>query len=46
MIATKGYAVKNATDTLGPFSVDRREVGPNDVKFEILFCGVCHSDIH
>ncbi|MGI4751679.1 MAG: NAD(P)-dependent alcohol dehydrogenase [Janthinobacterium lividum] len=46
MIATKGYAVKSATDTVKPFSFDRREVGPNDVKFEILFCGVCHSDIH
>ncbi|MGI4021683.1 MAG: NAD(P)-dependent alcohol dehydrogenase [Janthinobacterium lividum] len=46
MIATKGYAVKSATDTLGPFTFDRREVGPNDVKFEILFCGVCHSDVH
>jgi len=46
MIATKGYAVKSATDALGPFTFDRREVGPNDVKFEILFCGVCHSDIH
>ncbi|MGI4885433.1 MAG: NAD(P)-dependent alcohol dehydrogenase [Janthinobacterium lividum] len=46
MTPTKGYAVHNATDTLGPFDFERREVGPHDVQFEILFCGVCHSDIH
>jgi len=46
MSATKGYAVHSATDTLNPFDFDRREVGPHDVQFEILFCGVCHSDIH
>lgn len=36
----------SATDTLAPFSFDRREPGPRDVQFEILYCGVCHSDIH
>ncbi|MGI4832244.1 MAG: NAD(P)-dependent alcohol dehydrogenase [Janthinobacterium lividum] len=46
MTPTKGYAVHSATDTLGPFDFERREVGPHDVQFEILFCGVCHSDIH
>ncbi|MGI4832449.1 MAG: NAD(P)-dependent alcohol dehydrogenase [Janthinobacterium lividum] len=44
--ATKGYAVQSATDTLGPFDFERRAVGPHDVQFEILFCGVCHSDLH
>lgn len=44
--ATKGYAVHRATDTLGPFDFERRPVGPHDVQFDILFCGVCHSDIH
>ncbi len=46
MIATKGYAVQSATDQLAPFSFDRRDLNEHDVKFEILYCGVCHSDIH
>src|SRR3984885_11898778 len=43
---TKAYAANSPTDPLGPFSFQRREVGPHDVQIEILFCGVCHSDIH
>ena len=31
---------------LAPFTIDRREPGPKDVAIEILFCGVCHSDLH
>lgn len=46
MIATKAYAVQSATTPLGPFTLDRRDVKPNDVHIEILYCGVCHSDIH
>jgi uncharacterized zinc-type alcohol dehydrogenase-like protein len=46
MIATKGYAADNATDPLHPFNFERRDVGPHDVYFEILYCGVCHSDLH
>jgi len=46
MTTTKGYAAKAATGPLGPFTFERREVGPKDVQFEILFCGVCHSDLH
>jgi len=46
MIATKGYAAQNAESPLAPFSFDRRVSGPLDVHFEILFCGVCHSDLH
>lgn len=46
MTATKGYAAQNATDALGPFNFERRAVGPHDVQFEILYCGVCHSDLH
>jgi len=46
MIATKGYAAQNPTDSLGPFDFERREVSPHDVQFEILYCGVCHSDLH
>jgi alcohol dehydrogenase (NADP+) len=46
MNATKGYAANSATENLVPFNFERREVRLNDVKFEILFCGVCHSDLH
>ncbi len=46
MNITKGYAVKDAQSDLMPFTFERREVGPNDVKFQIHFCGVCHSDLH
>ncbi|MCJ7597443.1 MAG: NAD(P)-dependent alcohol dehydrogenase [Methyloceanibacter sp.] len=31
---------------LAPFSIQRREPGPHDVLIDILYCGVCHSDIH
>lgn len=46
MIQAKGYAAQNATDKLGPFSFERRELRPHDVQIEILYCGVCHSDLH
>lgn len=46
MPATKAYAAQSATEALGPFSFERRAVGPHDVKFEIMYCGVCHSDLH
>ncbi|HEY4149823.1 MAG TPA: NAD(P)-dependent alcohol dehydrogenase [Chitinophagaceae bacterium] len=46
MTATKGYAAQNATTPLAPWSFERREPGPHDVQFDILFCGVCHSDLH
>jgi alcohol dehydrogenase (NADP+) len=40
------YAAQSATTPLAPFSFERREPGPNDVAIDILFCGVCHSDLH
>jgi uncharacterized zinc-type alcohol dehydrogenase-like protein len=43
---TKAYAAQSETATLAPWTIDRREVGPHDVQFDILFCGVCHSDLH
>ncbi|SET80912.1 NAD(P)-dependent alcohol dehydrogenase [Hymenobacter actinosclerus] len=46
MIAAQGYAAPAANEPLAPFSFERRDVGPHDVRIEILFCGVCHSDIH
>ena len=41
-----GYAAQSATSPLAPFSFERREPGPQDIDIEILFCGVCHSDLH
>jgi uncharacterized zinc-type alcohol dehydrogenase-like protein len=41
-----GYAAHSGTTPLVPFSFERREPRANDVAIEILFCGVCHSDIH
>lgn len=42
----KAYAAQTATASLGPFAIQRRDVGDNDVQMEILYCGVCHSDLH
>jgi uncharacterized zinc-type alcohol dehydrogenase-like protein len=46
MSTALGYAVFDEKSPLGPFSFERREVGEKDVQIEILYCGVCHSDIH
>jgi uncharacterized zinc-type alcohol dehydrogenase-like protein len=43
---TKAYAAQSATSPLGPLAIDRREPGPKDVAIDILYCGVCHSDLH
>ncbi|NCI45954.1 NAD(P)-dependent alcohol dehydrogenase [Sediminibacterium sp. WSJ-3] len=45
-MATKAYAAQSATTPLTPFGLERREPGVHDVQIEILYCGVCHSDIH
>lgn len=42
----RGYATKGPTSKLEPFAFERREPGPHDVLIEILYCGICHSDIH
>jgi uncharacterized zinc-type alcohol dehydrogenase-like protein len=46
MTTTKAYAAQNATTPLTPYNFERRDPGPHDVQIEILYCGVCHSDIH
>ncbi|MEZ2226188.1 MAG: NAD(P)-dependent alcohol dehydrogenase [Microcoleus sp.] len=43
---TNAYAAQNATNPLAPFNFQRRDVGEHDVAIEILYCGVCHSDLH
>lgn len=40
------YAAVSAKEKLAPFKFERREVGAKDIQIEILFCGVCHSDLH
>ncbi|MFT3950201.1 MAG: NAD(P)-dependent alcohol dehydrogenase [Agriterribacter sp.] len=46
MIQAKGYAAQTPTSNLAPWNFERREVGAHDVQFDILYCGVCHSDLH
>ncbi len=46
MTPTKGYAAQSATSPLAPWEFERRTPGPRDVQIDIMFCGVCHSDIH
>jgi len=46
MVKTRAYAATSKTSPLAPLIVERREPGANDVLIEILFCGICHSDIH
>jgi len=45
-IKIQAYAAQNATAGLAPFGITRREPGPEDVEIEILYCGICHSDLH
>jgi uncharacterized zinc-type alcohol dehydrogenase-like protein len=46
MTHARGYAAFDPSSPLSPFNFDRREPGTNDVRIDILFCGVCHSDLH
>jgi uncharacterized zinc-type alcohol dehydrogenase-like protein len=46
MTATRAFAAGSPKSPLAPASIPRREAGPTDVQFDILFCGVCHSDLH
>jgi alcohol dehydrogenase (NADP+) len=46
MPTANAYAAQDATTGLAPFNFERRDPRPNDIQIEILYCGVCHSDIH
>ena len=46
MPASKGYAAQDKSTPLAPFSFERRDPLPSDIEIEILYCGVCHSDLH
>src|SRR5918992_4928171 len=42
----RAYAATSASAELAPTTIRRREPGPHDVQVDVLFCGVCHSDLH
>ncbi|MGH9700289.1 MAG: NAD(P)-dependent alcohol dehydrogenase [Candidatus Acidiferrales bacterium] len=46
MYNTKAYSAASATSRLVPTTISRRDPSDQDVQIEILFCGVCHSDLH
>jgi cinnamyl-alcohol dehydrogenase len=41
-----GWAAHDTTGHLSPFHFSRRETGENDVRFKVMYCGICHSDVH
>jgi uncharacterized zinc-type alcohol dehydrogenase-like protein len=45
-LTTSAYATQSETSPLAPWSIERREPGAAEVLIEILYCGVCHTDIH
>jgi len=46
MSTVNAYAAQTKTSQIAPFTIDRREPTPTDVQIEILYSGICHSDIH
>ncbi len=46
MLTCTGFAAASPTTPLAPITFNRRDVGASDVQIEILYCGVCHSDLH
>jgi uncharacterized zinc-type alcohol dehydrogenase-like protein len=46
MPQANAYAAASKTAPMGPVTISRRELRPDDVNIEILYCGVCHTDIH
>ena len=46
MLKALGYAANHSYSRLKPLAFERAEAGPNEVQIEVLYCGVCHSDIH
>src|SRR5512147_151875 len=46
MNKAKAYSAASATSPLAPAAIVRRDLTEHDVQIEILFCGICHSDLH
>lgn len=45
-MTVRAYGAPSVASPLGPLAIERREPGPRDVAIDILYCGVCHSDVH
>ncbi|XP_071735392.1 mannitol dehydrogenase-like [Rutidosis leptorrhynchoides] len=45
-IKSYGYAARDTSGTLTPFTFSRRATGEKDVRFKVLYCGICHTDLH
>ncbi len=45
-MTTPAWAASGATSPLAPTLIERRPVGPTDVRIDIMYCGICHSDVH
>jgi uncharacterized zinc-type alcohol dehydrogenase-like protein len=46
LMQTKAYAAQSATTPIAPFTIERRAPGKKDVAIDVMYCGVCHSDLH
>jgi len=46
MYSTEAYACKSEGTTFERITIERNQCGPDDVEFDILYCGICHTDIH
>ena len=46
MVKAKAYAAVDEHSPLAPYEIERRDPGSEDVRIRILFCGVCHPDLH
>lgn len=46
MNQVNAYAAEKVKEPLKPFTIQRRDPGPNDVVIDIQYCGICHSDVH
>ena len=44
--SVRAYGTKSATSPIEPMQIERRAVGPYDVLLDVLYCGICHSDVH
>ncbi|XP_052195508.1 probable mannitol dehydrogenase [Diospyros lotus] len=45
-VKTFGWAARDPSGILSPFKFSRRATGEEDVRFKVLYCGICHSDLH
>ena len=46
MYTARAYSAASSTSPLAPATISRRDLTPHDVRIQILFCGICHSDLH